>query len=160
MDLPETQLRDRKKSLLIILIPVVALGIFLWFALLPFQNKEGNKEEEPPPENPTHAKLRLETPLQTSVITSPLTLKGEAKGTWYFEGDFPIILTDWDGKIIAEHYATALEPWMTEEFVPFKASLEFETPEFGDIGSLILRKDNPTGRPEFDDAYEIPIRFR
>ena len=156
MHLFESQSGDRKKSLLIILIPVVALGIFLWFALLPFQNLK----EEAPTKNPTHAKLRLQTPLQNKVITSPLTLEGEALGSWYFEGDFPIILTDWDGKIIAEHYATALEPWITEKFVPFKASLEFEIPEFGDIGSLILQKDNPKGEPKFDDAYEIPIRFR
>jgi hypothetical protein len=49
---------------------------------------------------------------------------------------------------------------MTEDFVPFTATIEFETPDYGDIGALILKKDNPSGLPEHDDAYEIPVRFK
>ncbi|MBU1557450.1 Gmad2 immunoglobulin-like domain-containing protein [Patescibacteria group bacterium] len=107
--------------------------------------------------------IRLDNPRPNQKIESPLTLKGEARGTWFFEGDFPVILTDWDGKIIAEGFFTAKDDWMTEEFVPFEGTLVFENPEnlgdFSEKGSLILRKDNPSGLPENDDALEIPIRF-
>jgi hypothetical protein len=48
---------------------------------------------------------------------------------------------------------------MTEEFVPFSGTLEFDRPAYGDRGSLILKKSNPSGLSERDDAYEIPIRF-
>lgn len=101
----------------------------------------------------------LEEPLTGSGIKSPLEIRGVARGSWYFEGDFPIILTDWDGKIIAESFATAQTNWMTEEFVPFKGILEFEKPDFGERGSLILKKDNPSGLPENDDALEITVYF-
>ena len=103
--------------------------------------------------------IRLWGPRPGEEIKSPLTIKGEAKGTWFFEGDFPIILTDWDGKIIAEGYATAKDQWMTEDFVEFEGTLNFEKPDFGENGFLILKKDNPSDHAEFDDALEIPVKF-
>jgi len=111
--------------------------------------------------------IRIDSPRPNQGITSPLTLTGEARGVWYFEASFPIILTDWDGRIIAEHYAEAQSEWMTENFVPFEGVLEFEKPysdmgtipDFMKRGTLILKKDNPSGLPEHDDALEIPILF-
>ena len=93
-------------------------------------------------------------------ISSPITITGEARGYWFFEASFPIIIVDWDGRIIAEHYATAEGDWMTEEFVPFTATVEFETPSAIGIinrGAIILKNDNLSGLPENDRALEIPI---
>jgi len=104
--------------------------------------------------------IRLETPKDGDVIKSPLTIRGEARGNWFFEASFPVILTDWDGKIIAEHYATAQDEWMTTDFVPFEAVLEFEKPSYGERGALILKKDNPSGLPENDDALEITVFYK
>ena len=113
-----------------------------------------------------HADLiTLATPLPNSVVTNPLLISGLARGNWYFEGSFPIVLTNWDGLIIAEGHATALGDWMTTDFVPFTAMLEFTSPypdggqEFMKRGALILQKDNPSGLSENDDALEISIRF-
>lgn len=103
--------------------------------------------------------ITLDYPSVATVISSPLEISGEARGNWYFEGSFPVILTDGDGLIIAEGHAIADGEWMTEDFVPFEASLEFVAPEFGDSGTLILKKDNPSGLPENDNALEIPIFF-
>lgn len=109
--------------------------------------------------------IRVNDPTPNSVITSPLTITGQARGYWFFEGSFPVILVDWDGRIIAEHYASAQGEWMTEEFVPFTATIEFEStfrtgdPEFMSAGSLILKRDNPSDLPENDDSLEIPIRY-
>ena len=94
-----------------------------------------------------------------NIIKSPLTITGEARGYWYFEASFPVVLVDWDGKIIAEGIATAQDEWMTEDFVPFEATLEFTKPSYGENGALILQKDNPSDLPELDDALEIPIKF-
>lgn len=104
--------------------------------------------------------IHLNNPLPNEEIESPLSIKGEAVGTWFFEATFPIILTDWDGKIIAEGFATAKGDWMTEDFVPFEALIEFDKPIYKNNGSLILKKDNPSGLPENDDALEIPIFFK
>lgn len=101
----------------------------------------------------------LESPRPGEQVESPLEVTGQARGSWYFEGDFPVVLTDWDGRIIAETYATAQGPWMTTDFVPFTATVAFDRPDYGDYGFLILRKDNPSDLPEHDDALEIRVRF-
>jgi len=107
--------------------------------------------------------IQVETPRANEKVSSPLVVRGKARGFWFFEASFPVILTDWDGRIIAQVPAQAQSEWMTEEFVPFIATLEFAKPEHieGVInrGSLILKKDNPSGLPEHDDALELPVFF-
>ena len=105
--------------------------------------------------------IRINTPRPNQMISSPLTIKGEARGNWYFEASFPVILTNWDGLIIAEGIAQAKGDWMTTDFVPFEATLTFTVDKntYSNRGSLILRKDNPSGLPQNDNALEIPIRI-
>ena len=103
--------------------------------------------------------INITTPRPNEIIKSPLTIKGQARGNWFFEGSFPVILTDWDGLIIAQGIATAEGEWTTTEFVPFSATLEFKAPAFKNNGNLILKKDNPSGLSKNDDALEIPILF-
>ena len=103
--------------------------------------------------------IRVSYPRPNEEIKSPVTIKGEARGSWFFEASFPVFLTDWDGKIIAQGHATAKGEWMTTEFVPFEAILTF-TPDantYSNKGTLILKKDNPSGLPQNDDALEIPV---
>lgn len=95
-------------------------------------------------------------------VSSPLTITGKARGYWFFEASFPVTIVDWDGRIIAEHYAEAEGDWMTEEFVPFTTTIEFDTPEaVGPInrGAIILQRANASGLPENDAALEIPVVF-
>jgi len=102
----------------------------------------------------------IDEPLSNSSISSPLTFRGKARGTWFFEGDFSVILTDWDGKIIAEGYASSKGNWMTEDFVNFEGTLQFDKPDYGEKGSLIFKKDNPSDLPENDDALEMTVFFK
>jgi len=104
--------------------------------------------------------IRLDNPRPGQTITSPLLISGQARGTWFFEASFPVVLTDWDGLIIAEGIAQAEGDWMTEDFVPFSATLEFDNPSLYNRGALILQKDNPSGLPENDDALEVPIFYK
>ncbi|MFA5386231.1 MAG: Gmad2 immunoglobulin-like domain-containing protein [Candidatus Paceibacterota bacterium] len=105
-------------------------------------------------------KIKLDNLKSNDEISSPLTITGKIKGTWFFEGSFPVILVDWDGKIIAQVPATAKSDWMTEDFVPFEAIINFQKPSYGEKGSLIFKKDNPSGLPQNDDAIEIPVVFK
>ncbi len=106
--------------------------------------------------------IQIESPRPNETITSPLLIKGQARGTWFFEASFPVFLTNWDGLIIAQGIATAKSDWMTEEFVPFEATLQFTADKnsYSSKGTLILKKDNPSGLPEHDDALEIPVVFK
>ncbi|MDD3285553.1 MAG: Gmad2 immunoglobulin-like domain-containing protein [Patescibacteria group bacterium] len=101
----------------------------------------------------------LDYPRPNQNISSPLTVKGRARGSWFFEASFPIVLTDWDGKIIAQGIAQAQGDWMTSDFVPFEATLSFTADKsaYSNRGSLILKKDNPSGLASLDAALEIPV---
>ncbi len=110
--------------------------------------------------NAKEAIIKVNSPEIGAKISSPLAVDGEARGNWFFEASFPVKITDSNGNELAVKPATANDNWMTTEFVPFSASLEFTPPKETDIGFLILKKDNPSGFSENDDQIEIPIRFR
>ena len=102
--------------------------------------------------------IRVTNPRPNQPISSPLLLEGEARGFWFFEASFPIRLFDGNGKEIAVAIAQAQGEWMTEEFVPFQATLEFAKPAT-EKGTLIFEKDNPSGLSSEADGLVMPIRF-
>jgi len=103
--------------------------------------------------------IRLDSPQPNETITSPLTVKGEARGYWFFEASFPVKLLDAKEEVIAIAIAQAKSDWMTEDFVPFEATLEFQNPGT-EKGTLVLEKDNPSGLPENADELRIPVAFQ
>jgi hypothetical protein len=56
-------------------------------------------------------------------------------------------------------YIMTSENWMTEDFVPFRATVEFSAPATA-TSTLILEKDNPPGLPENADSLIVPVKFR
>lgn len=108
----------------------------------------------------------VETPQPGGIVISPLMVKGKARGNWYFEASFPVILKDANGNILAQAPAQAQGEWMTTEFVPFEVTLTFTPPKFVCFrapctipGTLVLKKDNPSGLPEHDDSVSIPVNI-
>lgn len=143
-----------------VVIGVLVLGIAVYIGWTAPTMPEGY----PLPENsaietPTHPLIRVTSIKSNTIITSPLTLTGEALGTWFFEASFPVKLLDAMGNEMAVQPAHAQADWMTENFVPFSVTLEFKPP-ISATGTLVFQKDNPSGLPEHDDEFLIPIRFR
>lgn len=114
--------------------------------------------EENIEETPIDDLIQVESPQSNAMISSPLQIKGKARGTWFFEGDFPIRLFDEDGSEIAVAIATAQGEWMTEEWVDFQATMEFDAPESG-TGVLVFEKSNPSGMRELDNEHKVEVRF-
>ena len=102
--------------------------------------------------------IRVTAPLAGAAVKSPLNISGQARGFWYFEASFPVKLLDNSGQILAAGIATAQSDWMTEDFVSFRAELNFTAATATD-GVLVLQKDNPSGLPENDAAVMIPVRI-
>lgn len=153
---------------LAILIGIV--GYLLWHqkAEAPEETSLENNEQEQIVTNDVIAHIAaksdlivVESPVPKANVTSPVEVSGIARGYWFFEASFPIIVTDWDGKIIGEGYATAQGDWMTEDFVPFSGTVSFVLPESSPYqrGTIIFKRDNPSGLSENDDALEIPVLF-
>ena len=96
------------------------------------------------------------SPQVGQTVKSPLLILGTAVGFWFFEGDFPVYILDNNKNVLVSGYVTAQDEWMTENFVPFKGELDFKVDEEID-GFLVLEKDNPSGLPENDEDFRIPI---
>lgn len=109
--------------------------------------------------SPKGVTVRLHDWSERQIVASPLEISGEIPGNWSFEASFPVILLDPSRKIIGQTAAAVDGEWMTSEYVPFTATLTFEAPSAGGGGLLTLRKDNPSGLPENDDAIDIPVAF-
>lgn len=102
--------------------------------------------------------IRVTSPLPEAVIKNPVMITGEARGRWFFEASFPITIVGDNGMILGSGVAQATGDWMTDDFVPFEATINIsESPVLS--GSIILSRDNPSGLPENDAKILIPIRF-
>jgi benzodiazapine receptor len=102
--------------------------------------------------------IRVATPRPGDTVKSPLTVRGEARGNWFFEASFPVKVVDENGKVIGNGVAQAEDEWMTTEFVPFTVTIKL-TATSAHKASLILEKDNPSGLSQNDDSLTIPINL-
>jgi|GEM_PF-1828583 len=109
--------------------------------------------------------INVSSPRPLTKIQSPFHISGMARGNWFFEASAPVLLTDSAGRIIAKGTIHAEGNWMTSDFVPFSTDLTFVSPYKAGMpdatkkGTLIFKKDNPSGDPKNDDSLEIPVMF-
>lgn len=140
-------------KIILIIIVLVAIGLLINQQRTPRENDGGVMAQKAD-------LIILENPKIDETIASPLEIKGTARGNWFFEASFPIVLISDSGEVLVESYATADGEWMTEDFVPFTATLNFTLPQGVKTGTLILKKDNPSGLPENDDELIVPVNFK
>ncbi|TFG35496.1 MAG: hypothetical protein E4H47_01350 [Parcubacteria group bacterium] len=132
----------------IVILAALLMGVaFVYY----FLNKNSG-----PPIPPDETLIKVSIPSPDQEIQSPFTIKGEARGYWFFEASFPVQLLDESGNIIKQTIAQAQGEWMTEDFVPFEALLTFSVPK-DQKGTLVFKKDNPSGLPENDAEVRVPV---
>lgn len=145
------------KTIIIVLavVLVILLGVllFIYFA-------KGPTAPSPMPQVATSAdgSITVSAPGINAMIASPVAIAGEAMG-WYFEAVFPVKILDGDGTVLGEGQAQAQSDWMTTSSVPFSTTISFTTPKYA-TGTIIFRKDNPSGLSKYDEEFSLPIRFR
>ena len=141
---------------------VLVLAVVLVFFVL--KNKpnapvtEQNNTEQPTPQPVAAPNVIVDTPAPMSLVTSPLVVKGRAKGSWYFEANIPVTLKDGNGNILSQKGFHSIGDWMTTNYVEFADSLPFVTPQT-QYGTLVISKDNPSGDPANDEDFPVPVRF-
>lgn len=121
--------------------------------------KGGPTEWYSSPTTTIASEIRVENPPKNTIVTSPLTVSGQVKGTWFSEATMPIFLTDAKGKILAQGTVKAQSDWMTEGMVPFLGKLTFSRQPTGSTGVFIIRNDNPSGLPANAKQMEILVTF-
>ena len=113
-------------------------------------------ERAKPPSKP----VLVDSPTPGSLISSPVSVTGRARGSMYFEAEFPVRLLDDHDKMIGTGVARAQGDWTTSDYVPFEASIVFHPPLTDSTGTLVLEKSNPSGQPERHAEWRVPVRFR
>ncbi len=158
-----------KKRYLIIIL-VIVFGVLFWaltsdFAKrIPTPNDNVPVEPEPLKQAQKVGLIVVTSPLiESTVSASPIIVKGRAVGNWFFEASAPVDVVNWDGLIIGQGHVEvdAGYSWMTSDFVPFTGSITYDASQLGayKYGWIIMRKDNPSGEPQFDDSLEFKILF-
>ena len=152
------------KNIYLILLSALVIALIAWVFIITRTQETETQVTVPQNEPVSNEFITVDYPREQDVIESPLNMSGTVRGSWLFEANAPVILTDWDGRILAEGYIEAEGEWMTGDYVPFTGTLEFETPEdigdFSDTGSIIFQRANPSDMREHDMALEYIIRFR
>ncbi len=92
-----------------------------------------------------------------STVKIPLRVTGKAKGSWYFEGSFPVYVRDNKGEDVGYGIAEAQGSWMTETPVPFVVDIFFT--KSARTGSIVFHNDNPSGEESRDKSFTIPVSF-
>ncbi len=144
-------------TLLIVVVGFLAFAFGAGKSLAPtiFRN---TKPVHTGPEAALPDLITVNAPLPNSVVTSPLTISGKARGSWFFEASAPVELRDSTGNVIGRGIITAQGDWQTSEYVPFTAKMTY-TKTATKTGTLILRNDNPSGDPARQKTLEIPVTF-
>ena len=92
-------------------------------------------------------------------VSSPFTVTGRARGSWFFEAEMPVTLFNGRGEVMVRGTARAQDEWMTEDFVPFEVTLLFDMPTVAD-GFLLIERSNPSDDRSLDKSYMIPVSFQ
>lgn len=93
-----------------------------------------------------------------AVVGKQFEIRGEARGSWFFEASFPVVVRGAKGEVLAETNAKAGADWMTTAFVPFTATVTIPDTYTGDA-AVMLKKDNPSGVSAKDASYTFPIHI-
>lgn len=123
----------------------------------------GKKDSPTPITADPHADIIVvehPTPGGSLDTSKPVVVSGKARGPWYFEASFPILIQNASGTMLAEGHAQADGEWMTNDFVPFTATVNMPPQPANSAGTIVLKKENPSGEPERDDSVMIPVVFK
>lgn len=147
------------KQTMVGLLVVLALGIGVgYYAGYGRRLKQTAQTEPSALTNEFSDEITIVSPRPNQTVVNPLAITGQARGTWYFEGEFSAQLLDEDGASLGSVPVLAQGEWMTEDFVPFAATLMFDPPSTAK-GELVIQNSNPSGLPENEKIIRIPVVF-
>ncbi len=135
---------------IVILIVVAILGAVLIATPSPAPTSGGAASQPFVSEN-----VIVTSPLPGESVPQTFTVRGQARGNWFFEASFPLQVRDPENNPVGFGIAMTSDNWMTTDFVSFEGRVEVEN--YSGPANLVLLKDNPSGLPENEDSVEFPI---
>ena len=102
--------------------------------------------------------ITVETPIANSIVApGKITITGKASGSWFFEGQFSLVLTNHRKQPLVHTTVFSQGDWMTTEAVPFKGVMNVPESLKGS-GFLVFTRDNPSG-DGLPDEFLVPVLF-
>ncbi|MDB5266249.1 MAG: hypothetical protein JWN89_64 [Parcubacteria group bacterium] len=109
----------------------------------------------------TGTSIIVTTPAAGATTTSPISLSGNAQGSWFFEASAPVLIMDAAGKTLGQGTIHATGDWMTTAYVPFTGSVAYTLPVGTTTeGFVIFMNDNPSGDPARSVSIRVPVHFK
>lgn len=123
------------------------------------QETSGNQKQFQSDENASAEKgIRVEKPTVGSTVSFPLEITGETRGNWFFEAEFTVRLVQ-NGNELALAIVKAQGEWMTSDYVPFSATMNFDAEGHSGAASLVFKNNNASGKPELDKEFSMPVEI-
>jgi len=148
--------QDYKKYVWIAAGAVVLVGGFLFFS-------QYNKQAQTPPE--TKPGIIVSQPLASEEVSFPLTIRGSITGLggWIpFEGHAGTVQAiDEQGPLSEVGALLVKGEWTTlpADFMGTLGSEDTISRIKADTGYLLFKNENPSGLPENDREYRLPVKF-
>lgn len=154
MDPTNNEQKNSHKLFYLGIVIMISISILGWF----YFNKTNTVQEEPIPVSYKDI-IEISNIAPGQIIgSSPVIFNGKARGPWFFEASFPVHIVDAKGFVLGTGIAQAQGEWMTEDYVPFRVEINFVNSTTQE-GTVEFVKDNPSGLPEFEDSFTVPIKF-
>ncbi|MGB7957361.1 MAG: Gmad2 immunoglobulin-like domain-containing protein [Minisyncoccia bacterium] len=143
-----------------------AIIIFVLLGILAFVNppqKTATTVSTPAtPGYPTspNGHVQIFNPVPGQTIISPETVSGSVTGGgWFFEATFSVRVVDADGTVLGEGQAQAQSDWTSTGTVLFMGAIPFSVSHSA-TGTIVFSKDNPSGLPQDEESFSVPIKFQ
>jgi hypothetical protein len=104
------------------------------------------------------AEVILISPQANEVVRNQDVITGQARGNWFFEATFPLLIKDASGEVLATGFVETQDDWMTSEWVAFQGTLNFNVAT-STFGELVFKKNNPSALPEYEAQTSYPVRL-
>lgn len=139
----------KKEFILIIVLAIIIVVLLGFFFLLPAKNNP----------QPIVSGIEITSPKENSEISSPLEIQGVAY--WGgFEGQAGTVkLYDNNGNLLGTAILTATSDTWTSTPITFKTTLIFRSDK-DQLGALIFHNENPSGLPQYDTQFVLPVKIK
>ncbi len=120
------------------------------------------EETVTPPAAPTDTLqdpgITVSQPALEGEFYSPITVRGEARASWFNGNTFPVRLKNDAGNILVDTYATALTEVSADGMTAFETFVDFSGVD-AESALLVLEKGVPSEDPSAAGSVIIPVRL-
>lgn len=149
----------KKKLLMVLVILIAAAFVFsIWLNFVSIKIYQPFSSQTLSNRIPDNNSIKIFSPRTQEIIKNPLFISGEAQGIWFFEAQFTAELYDANKNFLGRAILTAKNNWMNKGFIPFEGDLNFIYPSTS-LGTLKFLSANPSGLPDKQLVFEIPVQF-